>query len=144
MADTEDIEPNRWRAEREITVSSENTVRTIISSLLQLLSRLSTYVSNEDMENVIFAAKAFDSRQMDIDELLVVIQEARQKAGERLAIRKRSLEDLQQTLSVSSDGLYQRSPVNYNGKRLLKMKSTDLVSVFFRFPMHLYILPKVP
>ncbi|CAL8073819.1 unnamed protein product [Calicophoron daubneyi] len=97
MGDMKDIEPNHWRTEREIT--SEDTVRTIISSLLHLQSRLSIYVSNEEMEKLITAKQAFDSRQMDIDELLVVTQEARRKAEERQAIKNRSLEELQQALS---------------------------------------------
>ncbi|CAL8073816.1 unnamed protein product [Calicophoron daubneyi] len=100
MGDMKDIEPNHWRTEREIT--SEDTVRTIISSLLHLQSRLSIYVSNEEMEKLITAKQAFDSRQMDIDELLVVTQEARRKAEERQAIKNRSLEELQQALSDPS------------------------------------------
>ncbi|CAL8081491.1 unnamed protein product [Calicophoron daubneyi] len=105
MSDMKDIEPNCWRAECEIP--SEDTVRTIISSFFQLQSCLSTYVSNEDMEKITYAKEAFESKQMDLDELLVIIQEARQKAEERQAIKKRSLEDLQRTLNVSYNSLFQ-------------------------------------
>ncbi|CAL8078093.1 unnamed protein product [Calicophoron daubneyi] len=100
MADTKDIEPKEWRANPEIT--SENKLQTIISNLLHMQSCLSTYVSIEDMEEIMHAKEAFDSGQIDIDELLVVIQDARQNAEERQGMRNRSREDLQQTLSVSS------------------------------------------